>query len=110
MPMQPAEKVRVILFVGTVATIYVLAGGILVRLALRRLGRMAPPEGRRHVWFHGSILVLAAAGILCIGYGALVEPYRLEVTHVRIASPKLPSGSRPVRIVHISDIHSDPKP
>jgi predicted MPP superfamily phosphohydrolase len=49
-------------------------------------------------------------GVLCIAYGALVEPYWPQVTHERISSRKLHSGSRPVRIVHISDLHCDARP
>jgi predicted MPP superfamily phosphohydrolase len=56
------------------------------------------------------ILGLAALGTLCIAYGFLIEPYWLEVTHVRIESPRIPKLSRPIRIVHISDIHSEPRP
>jgi predicted MPP superfamily phosphohydrolase len=41
-------------------------------------------------------------------YGRFVEPYWLSVTHVSIASPKIPRGLR-LRIAQISDTHSDPK-
>jgi predicted MPP superfamily phosphohydrolase len=53
--------------------------------------------------------VFAGLGILCIGY-SFYEPYRPEVTHVKISSPKLAKTSGPLRIVLISDLHSDPKP
>jgi uncharacterized protein len=104
--MQPAEKARVLLFVGVVATIYVLAARILV---LRWFGQTRLLRGRRSIWFQRLILLLAALGTACVAYGFLVEPYWLEVTHVRITSSRLRAGSRPIRIVHISDIHSDPK-
>ena len=54
-------------------------------------------------------MVWPRLGCLCVLYGWLVEPYWLSVTHVRIETPKFKAGSRPVRIVHISDLHCDPK-
>ena len=45
-----------------------------------------------------------------MAYGYFVEPYWPAVTHVQITSGNLPPGSSPVRIAHISDLHSDPRP
>jgi predicted MPP superfamily phosphohydrolase len=42
-------------------------------------------------------------------YAYAVEPYWPEVTHVTIRSTKLTAGSKPIRIVHFSDLHSDGK-
>jgi uncharacterized protein len=56
------------------------------------------------------LLGLVVFGALCVAYGAFVEPYWPEVTHVRIASPRLPPGTAPIRVVLLSDVHSDPKP
>jgi uncharacterized protein len=56
------------------------------------------------------ILGLATFVLLCIAYGFYIEPSWLQVTRVRIESPKLPRGTRPIRIVHISDLHSEAKP
>lgn len=108
--MQPVEQLRFGLFIATVTLVYFLAAGILVRLALRRLGLITLPTSRRAAWTRRVILGLAALGTLCIAYGFAVEPFWPEVTRVRIESPKLTSGTRPIRLVHISDIHSDPKP
>ena len=105
--MLPAELFRFGLFVSTVVLIYFLAAGILVRLALRRLGRATLSSGRAAALFRHLILGLAALGIVCIAYG-FVEPYWPQVTFVRIKTRKLPEGSAPIRIVHISDLHSDP--
>ena len=55
-------------------------------------------------------IAVALVGALCIAYGYFVEPYWPEVTRVRLTSPKIPPGSRPVRIALISDLHCDPKP
>src|SRR5205085_1108160 len=64
---------------------------------------------RWQVWLQRIVLALACVGLLCFAYGYFIEPYRLEVTHVRIESAKLPKGTRPIRLVQISDLHSDPK-
>jgi predicted MPP superfamily phosphohydrolase len=53
---------------------------------------------------------LAAIGVLCAVDGWLVEPYWPQVTHVRIASPRLRPGTAPIRVVLLSDMHSDPRP
>jgi predicted MPP superfamily phosphohydrolase len=53
---------------------------------------------------------LAVAGAACIAYGYGAEPYWPAVIQVKIPSSRLPRGSRSLRIVHISDLHSDPKP
>ncbi len=42
--------------------------------------------------------------LLCFAY-SFVEPYRLEVTYTRIPCTKLPADAKPIRIVHISDLH-----
>jgi predicted MPP superfamily phosphohydrolase len=46
---------------------------------------------------------------VCIAYGFWIEPYWIQVTHVKILSAKLPQGSRPIRIVQISDLHCEKK-
>ncbi len=56
-----------------------------------------------------AIVALAAVALACLAYARFVEPWRLEQTHVRVATPKLPVGAGPVRIVHLSDLHCDAK-
>jgi hypothetical protein len=103
------ELIRVFLFVGVVAITFVLAARTLLRMALERLGRAVRPTRPWVLWPRRVVLGLAAVGCLCVLYGWLVEPYWLAVTHVRIETPKFPAGARPMRIVHISDLHCDPK-
>ena len=71
---------------------------------------MTPRAGRTRIWLlrvlFGSLLV----GALCVAYGYFVEPYWPEVTHVSIASSRLHPGARPIRVVLLSDLHSDPTP
>jgi len=104
-----ADLVRVLLFAAAVGTVYIMAGAALLRMWRERRGG-APAPGRRTVWTRRALFVLAALGLLGMAYGRFVEPYWLEVRHVRITSLRLPKGARPVRIVHVSDLHSDPTP
>lgn len=107
--MQPAEELRVVLFIGILATVYVLAAGTIVRWIRQRSGDPLPPLPAWSVRVRRVALVLAAAGIPCFAYGWLVEPYWPEVVHVRIEVPTLAAGTAPIRIAQIADIHSDPK-
>ena len=104
-----ADLVRVFLFVLAVGTLYGAVALALMRMLRERRGG-APSPGRRKVWTRRALLALAAFGLLCMAYGRFVEPTWLEVRHVSIISPRLPKGARPVRIVHVSDLHSDPTP
>lgn len=103
------ESFVVQLFVCAVAAVYLFAACAVARLLLRRAGYMGPPSRRVRVAERFS-LALAFAGILCFAYGYFVEPYWPEVTRVRIESRKLKGATRPVRVVHISDLHCDPQP
>jgi predicted MPP superfamily phosphohydrolase len=96
-----AGAARVELFIVAIALIYVAALGFGIGAVLRR------PIGRRLRWVRRIVLSLAALGVVCFAYAWTIEPRWLEVTHTRIATTKL---ARPVRIVHISDVHSDPEP
>ena len=102
--MLASEMLRVAVFLAVVGTVFVLAA---VFIAQRIRGRKA--RAGLAAWFERAIPALAALGLGCIAYGYFVEPYWLEVTHLRIETPKLARGSRLVRIVLISDLHSDPK-
>lgn len=107
--MLPIEKIRIAIFVGCIAAVYLATGILLARRARRWLRPSARPAGRFEVWVSYVVFSLAVMGLFCFAYGYFVEPYQLDVTHVRIASPKIPRGTRPIRIVEISDLHSDPK-
>jgi uncharacterized protein len=108
--MRDAENLRVLIFLSFIAIVYVLAASIVVRLLLHKLKRATLSNNPRQVWFRRTVLTIAGIGVLCVGYGYLIEPYWLSITHVRINSPKLPKGSQSIRIVHLSDVHSDPQP
>lgn len=103
------ESTAVLLFVCAVAAVYLFAACALVRLLLRRFGFMERPTRAGLVAERGS-LALAAVGLVCFAYGYFVEPFWPQVTHVSVKSPKLKGAQRPVRVVHISDLHCDPEP
>jgi predicted MPP superfamily phosphohydrolase len=103
------ESGAVLLFVCAVAAVYLFAACAVVRMLLRRFGSLEPPTRAGRIAERGS-LALAAVGLICFAYGYFVEPFWPEVTHVRVESPKLRGAQRPVRVVHISDLHCDPEP
>lgn len=100
-----AELLRVLAFVSVVFGVFGLAGAIVVQRVLfgKRLmirGRELPLNLRR------AVLALATVGLACVTWG-FIEPYRLEVSMVSVPTPKLSGIAQPLRIVHLSDIHSD---
>jgi uncharacterized protein len=103
------ESSAVLLFVCAVAAVYLLAACALARAALRRFGWVGRPP-RATLLGERAALALAAVGLVCFAYGYFVEPYWPEVTRVRVESAKLRGAVRPVRVVHISDLHCDPEP
>jgi predicted MPP superfamily phosphohydrolase len=103
------ESTAVLLFVCVVVAVYLFAACAVVRVLLRRFGFMGKPTRTEVIAERGS-LALAAVGILCFAYGHYVEPFWPQVTRVRVESPKLRGAQRPVRVVHISDLHCDPGP
>src|ERR1044072_5775785 len=103
------EATAVLLFVCAVGAVYLFAACAFVRLLLRRFGFMERPT-RATLIAERSSLVLAAVGLVCFGYGHYVEPFWPQVTHVRVESPRLKGAQRPVRVVHISDLHCEPEP
>ena len=103
--MLPAEIVRVALFLIFVGVVYVYALMALLRRVLKR-----SCGGSMRQFAERTTIVLALTGTVCILYARFIEPYHLSITHTKIASAKIPTGARPIRIVHLSDIHSDATP
>lgn len=102
----PIQILRVMIFCAAVSAVYVAAAGLLVRRQWQRwrgLPRRLPlPDGAvKLVWLS------AAAGALCMAYGKWVEPYWPEVRRISLTFAALSGAERPVRLVHISDVHSD---
>jgi uncharacterized protein len=108
--MGAGDGLRFAVFFCAVALVYVSTAVVLVRRMWRWLRRRprATTPGRR--WFERTVLALALLGVGCGAWGLFVEPYRLTVTRVRIESAKVPKGTRPIRVVHLTDLHCDAKP
>lgn len=53
----------------------------------------------------GAVAAVAAA---CVAYGTLVERRWYRLRHLHLRGALRPGATRPVRILHISDVHLDP--
>ena len=93
--MQAIEIVGALTFLAIVGATFLLSLRSLVRRTWVVVDRVS--------------LVAAALGLICIAYGYFIEPYRLTTTPIEIQTSKLRINSR-IRIVQLSDLHSDPKP
>jgi predicted MPP superfamily phosphohydrolase len=100
-----AEFAMAMIFTALLAALLLAAAWVLAAALVRKLKRRPAP--RRFRWVRRIVLVLAGGALLCIAYGTFIEPYWLEVTHVTIPTAKLPPDARPIRIVHISDLHCE---
>jgi len=47
--------------------------------------------------------MIAASGAACLAYGIAIEPNLFRLRRVRV--PVLPPGHRPIRILHLTDLH-----
>jgi predicted MPP superfamily phosphohydrolase len=96
---------RLFVVAALAATVWALALGSLVRWIARALRRSDKPVPgwRRRVEI--ASVVLGGLGVLALAYSILVEPYWPQVTHTPVASSKVHER---LRIVHLSDLHSDP--
>lgn len=104
------DQAPALVFVVLVALVYVFAARILIVIALGKAGRLQVPSNRGAVYFQRMILALAVVGLFCFAYGYFVEPYWPEVTRVALRTRKFEGADEVIRIVHISDLHSDPRP
>lgn len=103
------EKYGLIVVFSIITAVYIFAFGGLVRMLLEKLGYIKTQPGFWQIWFRRVFFALAVFGFFCFAYAYFVEPYWLSVRNVEIKSAKLPKDAKPLRIVHISDIHSDAK-
>jgi len=108
--MLPEERYGVIIFLGAVAVVYSLGFAIILRWIFSKVGIGKVSPNSFQIWYKRIVLSLAALGITCIAYGYFVEPYWLSIRNIEIKSSKLPKDASPIRVVHISDLHSDPAP
>jgi len=56
-------------------------------------------------WALALALLAQLAGSAALWWGAVREPARLTLTRLDVASDRLPSGTPPIRLLHISDLH-----
>jgi predicted MPP superfamily phosphohydrolase len=71
---------------------------------LRVLSRRVARAARFTIGARGQFLA-AASVAACLAVWGLVEANIVHARDVRIATPKLAAGSRPLTIAHISDVH-----
>jgi uncharacterized protein len=95
------DQLPAFVFVALVALVYFAAARYLIGWNAQLRG------GERY--FRRIVWVLAVIGIGCFAYGYFVEPYWPEVVRVALHTPKFNGTTQPIRIVHISDLHCDPK-
>lgn len=56
-------------------------------------------------WLFALLVLVQLVATLALYWGAVVEPSELQLTELAITSDRLPSGTPPIRLLHISDIH-----
>ena len=76
---------------------------ILRTLATVMLGALAVLTG--FAWGFIFLLSIQSVGTVALLWGAMIEPSRLQKTNLDISSARLQPGTKPIRILHISDLH-----
>ena len=56
-------------------------------------------------WAMALNVLLQLAGSAALFWGAVIEPFRLGLSEINISVDRMPAGTRPIRILHISDVH-----
>ena len=51
---------------------------------------------------------IGAAGAACVAYGTVVERRWYRLRHLHVPGALRPGAERPVRVLHVSDLHLDP--
>jgi uncharacterized protein len=101
------DVLRGAVFICCLSVLYILAAHYVVRtIQWWRWGYKPPP---RVLYVRTIVLALASGGIVSFLYGRFVEPYRPEITNVTIRNAHISPGTS-LRIVHISDLHSEASP
>ena len=103
--MSAAEKIRLLVFLALLASIYIAEAFLVAAFVLGRLKNKKTRLPAR--WPALLVHALVTATLACFLYGFFIEPYRLEVNTVDVPTEKLKSTT--FRIVQISDLHCDRK-
>lgn len=98
--------VRLLLVFLLAVTVWVLATGSMVRWIVRAVRKPAKSVPAWKRILEVTSVALGAAGLVAMAYAHWVEPYWPKVTRVSIISPLVKGDG--LRIVHLSDLHSDP--
>jgi uncharacterized protein len=107
--MTPQERYGLIVVFSIIAAVYIFAFGGLIRFLLEKFGLIKSKPSIFQIWFRRIFFGLAMFGFGCFAYAYFIEPYWLSVRNIEIKSAKLPKDGGRIRLVHISDIHSDAK-
>jgi len=89
---------------------YLISRRVSSYVSRRHAEEPSPAEApsRSYLWFERTVYALSVLGVVLFAY-SFVEPYRPAVVRVTIPAPGLAAG-RPIRVVHLSDLHCDPRP
>ena len=100
-------ELRALLFVAFVVFVFIAAANFLLMRLYCRISHARFPQNRTYMVAEWLIFTGAAIGLACILYARLVEPFWPKVIHLQLASAKIARGAHSIRIVQISDVHSD---
>ena len=95
-------------YVWLVVVMWIVSFGICFdvwNLACKGLGRWAPGAARLALSPRTTMLALCVI-VSALSIWGVGEAWRIELKQVRVECPRLPAGSEPIRIVHVSDIHA----
>ncbi len=56
-------------------------------------------------WAMVLLVLLQLAGSVALFWGGAIEPFRLGLSEINVSTDRLPAGTQPIRILHISDLH-----
>jgi len=95
-------------FFAVLLALFAIEGLLLLGMLRRTLRRNGNPPPRWRRRCYSVIHAVSAVTAGCVLYAFFVEPYWLQITVVRLQSPKI--HNTVLRIVQLSDLHCDPKP
>jgi len=57
------------------------------------------------LWSLLGLIVIQFIGLAALVWGAMIEPFNIQLTTLTITSDRILPGAKPVRVIHISDLH-----
>ncbi len=102
---RPQDWIVILSFMGSFVALYASAAFILLRPFI------VPNKIRPKLGTGGAlVLALTAFSFACLAYAYFIEPYNLEINYVKLSVADMPAGTKPIRIVQVSDTHCDSAP